>query len=142
MKRPILLIVCTLAAGLLAFGLTRWACAPRMAGPGDEIAWMQSEFKLTPSQVAVIEKLHDDYHPVCMDHCKRILQARKNLASAPDKTAAQAELLRLEAVCHDATLAHLQRVAAVMTPDQGARFLSLVQPKVSGQSHHAPLGLK
>jgi hypothetical protein len=70
------------------------------------------------------------------------MDARKALVSASDKTAAHAELARLEAVCQDATRAHLKRVAAVMSPDQGARFLSLVEPKVSGQTHSAPVGLK
>lgn len=132
-----------LAAAALAFGVTHFCLRPSSADT-DEIAWMRTEFKLTDTQVAAIEKLHDDYFPVCMAHCAAITRARKQLDAAPpdEKPAAQAEFARLQAVCHDATLAHLQRVAAVMPPDQGARFLALVGPKVSGQSHDAPLGLK
>jgi hypothetical protein len=141
-KRWAFLFACALAAGLIAFGITRWSCrAPDLNGE-DEVAWLRDEFRLTPAQTAAIEKLHDDYHPVCMEHCRRITQARARLALATDKTSAQAELARLEAVCHDATQAHLRRVAAVMPPEQAERFLSLVLPKVSGQTHDAPLGLK
>lgn len=132
-----------LAAAALAFGITHFCLRPSSADT-DEIAWMRTEFKLTDTEVAAIEKLHDDYHPVCMKHCAAIMQARTRLdAAAPsEKPAAQTELVRLEAICRDATLAHLQRVAAAMPPVEGARFLALVQPKVSGQSHDAPLGLK
>ena len=133
------------AAAALAFGLTTVCMRPAHTADMDEMAWMQTEFHLTPAQTAAIEQLHADYEPICMDHCSLIAHARKDLASAatPEaKAAAQAELTRLEAVCHDATLAHVQRVAAAMSPQEGARFLKLVGPKVSGQSHDAPLGLK
>lgn len=131
-------------AAVLAFGVTYLALRPAAASEPDEMAWLQKEFRLTPSQAAAIEQLHTDYFPVCMDHCERIVQARKTLASASptDLPGARAELARLEDVCRDATLAHLQRVAAVMSPGQGTRFLSLVGPKVSRQNHDAPLGLK
>ncbi len=131
-----------LAAAALAFGVTYLCLRP--SADTDEISWMRTEFHLTASQVAAIEKLHDDYHPVCMRHCAAITKARSQFdaASPAEKTAAQAELARLEALCRDATLAHLQRVAAVMPPAEATRFLALVQPKVSGQSHDAPLGLK
>lgn len=145
MKRgPLLalaLTVAVLAAGLLSFGLTRWLAAPA-AAPDDELAWMQSEFHLTPAQVAAIDRLHDDYAPVCMAHCAAINRARAQLATAPDPAAARTELARLEAVCSDATQAHLQRVAAIMPPAQAARFLALTTPKVAAQSHAAPLDLR
>lgn len=138
-----LLIAITAAA--LAFGIT-YALLQPAPDPAevDELAWMQKEFRLTPDQSAAIAQLHDDYFPVCMDHCRNIVRARDALAAAgpAERPAAQAELARLETVCRDATLAHLQRVAAVMPPDQGTRFLALVTPKVSGHSHSAPLGLK
>lgn len=140
-------VLLAIVAAALAFGVTYLALRPAATASLeelDELAWLKKEFRLTDAQLETIARLHDDYFPVCMDHCKRIVRARETLAAAspaaqPD---AQAELARLEAVCRDATLAHLQRVAAVMPPEQGARFLALVGPKVSGQSHHAPLGLK
>lgn len=123
-----------LAAAVFAFGVTHFCLRPSSADT-DEIAWLRTEFNLTPAQTVAIEKLHADYAPVCMAHCAAISEAR-------EKSAPPAELARLEAVCRDATLAHLQRVAAVMPPAERTRFLALVGPKVSGQSHDAPLGLK
>jgi hypothetical protein len=123
-----------LAAAALAFGITHLCLRPSVENT-DEITWLRKEFNLTPAQVAAIEKLHDDYHPVCMAHCAAITAARQNFAPP-------AELARLETVCRDATLAHLQRVAAVMSPAEATRFLALVTPKVSGHPHDAPLGLK
>jgi hypothetical protein len=143
-NRGLLFAICVLVAGLASFGLTRWIAAPTAAEMTDEISWMRDEFHLSPTQTAAIEKLHDDYFPVCMEHCRLVAKARKSLATAPaaDQPAAQAELLRLETVCQDATRAHLQRVAAVMPPDEGERFLALVLPKLTHLEHNAPLGLK
>lgn len=137
-------ILLAVTAAALAFGLTYILLRPAHHVEIDEMAWIQKEFHLTPAQTAAIDQLHADYHPVCMEHCKRITQARKILASASSEArpAAQAELTRLEAICHDATLAHVQRVAGAMSPEEGARFLKLVGPKVSGQHHDAPFGLK
>lgn len=142
-----------IAAAAAAFGIThaalrstRVSSETRGSGTAEttEFAWLQSEFRLTAEQTSAVAKLHDDYDPVCMTHCRAIIKARAKLSAAPasEQPAARAELTRLEAVCHDATLAHLKRVAAVMSPDQGARFLALVEPKLSGQNHAAPLGLK
>lgn len=137
-------VLLAVVAAALAFCVTHFALRSDAPAAPDEMAWLQKEFRLTPDQSAAIAQLHDDYFPICMDHCRQIMRARETLATAApaDLPAAQAELSRLEAVCRDATLAHLQRVAAAMPPDEAARFLSLVRPKVSGQSHHAPLGLK
>lgn len=145
MKPFVRYLLLAVVAAALAFGLT-YALLQPSAPPADmdELAWLQKEFHLTAAQTAAIDQLHDDYFPVCMDHCKRIVRAREALVAATpsDRAAAEAELARLKTVCHDATLAHLKRVAAVMPPDEGARFLALVGPKVSGQNHDAPLGLQ
>jgi hypothetical protein len=130
-----------LAAAAFAFGITHLALRHPAPAPA-KLAWMQKEFHLTAAQTAAIEKIHADYAPVCAEHCARIIKARDQLASAADPAAARAELTRLEAICRDATQAHLQRVAAAMSAKEGARFLALVGPKVSSQTHAAPLGLK
>lgn len=144
MKRGLLLVLGALAAGLLAFGLTRFLAPSAPREMTDEIAWMRAEFNLTDAQAAAIAQLHEDYFPVCMEHCRLVAKARRSLATAPaaGKPAAEAELLRLETVCQDATRAHLQRVADAMPPDEGQRFLALVLPKLTRLDHQAPLGLK
>ncbi|MET0263021.1 MAG: hypothetical protein ABW223_09000 [Rariglobus sp.] len=133
-----------LTAAALAFGVTHFALKSTAdtTAHADELGWLKKEFDLTAAQTAAVEKLHADYQPICAAHCERVVAAREKLANATDPDAARTELARLEAVCRDATHAHLQQVAAVMSPDEGARFLALVGPKVSGQTHAAPLGLK
>jgi Spy/CpxP family protein refolding chaperone len=145
-KTFVRLSLLALVVAALAFGLTRWL-APHPHADADEMAWMKTEFHLTPAQTAAIEKLHEDYSPVCMEHCRLIREARARLTAldaanqraTPDYAAAQAEMTRLKAVCHDATQKHLKAVAAQMSPDEGRRFLDLTIPKLAGQSHDAPL---
>ena len=118
--------------------------APQIAPPADEgeQAWLQREFKLSPEQAVAVEKMQAAYQPVCAEHCRLIMAAHDRLAAHPDEAAARQEIARLEQICHDATLQHLRDVAAQMSPEQGRRFLALVEPKVSRQQHDGPLGLK
>ena len=147
MKPFVRLALLALVAATLAFGLTRWLACHDADSNADEMAWMKTEFHLTPAQTAAIEKLHDDYNPVCMEHCRLIREARTRLnsleaadrRSTPAYADAQAEMTRLKAVCHDATRKHLEAVAAQMAPGEGRRFLDLTLPKLAGQSHDAPL---
>jgi hypothetical protein len=143
MKRYLILIGLAVAVAAASFALTR-GLMPR--GEEDQMTWLRREFKLTAGQAAAVEKMQAAYQPVCAEHCRLIMEARDRLAAlaseASAKEAAQADLLRLERICHAATLEHLREVAAQMAPGQGRRFLTLVEPKVSRHAHHGPLGLK
>ena len=138
MKRYMTLLALAVAVAAISFFHTR-GLAPQAAE--DQKAWLQREFKLSPAQMAAVDKLQSDYQPVCTGHCRLIMEARDRLAAHPADAAAQADVTRLEGVCHDATMQHLREVAAVMAPDQGRRFLTLVEPKVSRHQHEGPLGL-
>ena len=144
MKRFFIFLLCTCLAALAAFTITRWVGAPSPNPSANQLEWLQTEFKLSPAQVAEVKALQTRYQPVCQVHCQKIQQARAALAgaSAETKAAAQAELERVKAVCRDATRSHLQQVAAVMAPEEGARFLALVLPKLSGETHDAPCGIQ
>jgi len=142
MKRVMLWVLCAAVAAAGAFAVTRWMGQRVNPIEGNEIAWLQAEFKLSPEQVAAVSRLHAEYQPICREHCRKIQHVRAELQVAADPRAAQTELARVEAICQEATRAHLQRVAAVMEPNEGARFLELVLPKLAGQSHEAPYGLK
>ena len=139
MKRYLALIALVVAVAAASYALTRGLMPHREE---DQMVWLQREFQLTASQTAAVEKLHAAYQPVCSEHCRLIMAARERMAAAPDDSAARAEIARLEKICNQATLAHLREVAAQMAPEQGRRFLALVEPKVSRHEHQGPLGLK
>jgi hypothetical protein len=137
LKRPALLIVLlALAAGLLAYFGTRLAMPAPDPAPdaAAKLAWLSREFSLTPAQTAEIDRLQQAYGPVCMEHCDKIAAAEAALASAhdePSRAAARRELARVQILCAEATRAHLEAVAAIMPPDQAARFLALMEPRVA-----------
>ncbi len=131
MKRLLQLVVLILAVGGVSFGVTRWLA--REQPPADSLEWMTREFSLSADQRAAIARLQADYAVVYEAHCVAIMAARD--AGDP------AELKRLETVCTTATRAHLHAVAACMDPAAARRFLALVEPKLAGHRHEAPLGL-
>ena len=154
MKRVLIFILCAGMAAGVAFMITRWAGAAKSLPLEGQLSWLKAEFRLSEAQVAAIKVLHEDYVPVCQTHCAKIQEARraagiaaKNAAGGDSgakaaEEAALAELRRVEAVCQDATRAHLLRVAAVMEAAQGERFIGLVLPKLGEQKHDAPCELK
>lgn len=141
MKRWLTLLAVVVLVGAGSYALTRrfWPAPP---ADEDQVTWIAREFKLTAAQKAVVEKLHRDYLPTCSDHCALIVEARERLAEKPGDAALQAEVVRLERQCQQATLAHVRQVAACMAPDQARRFLALVEPRILHHDHHAAFGLK
>ena len=139
MRRYLILFTLAAAVAVGSFFLTRGLAPQREE---DQPAWLRREFQLSPAQAAAVEKMQADYQPVCAEHCRLIMAARERLTARPPEAAGQREVQRLEQVCHDATLQHLRAVAAQMSPEQGRRFLALVEPKVSRHQHEGPLGLK
>lgn len=131
MKRLLQLVVLILAVGAVSFGVTRWLA--REEPPADSLEWMTREFSLTAEQRSAIAGLQARYAVVCEAHCAAIMAARE--------TGDPAELRRLEAVCTTATREHLHAVAACMDPEAARRFIALVEPKLAGHRHEAPLGL-
>ncbi len=139
------LLLVALVAGAAGFGLTRLITPTPTPVVGEELAWLTREFELTADQAARIQSLHAAYRPVCAQHCAAIERTRTTLAhaaSSEDRTAAEAQLERLVATCHDSTEAHLEAVAAVMSPDQGRRYLEMIRPRLSAHQHAQPFGLQ
>ena len=155
MKRVLVFIVCAGLAAGAAFMLTRWAGKEKSLPLEEQLSWLKTDFRLSEAQVSAIQILHDDYVPVCLTHCEKIQAARKAAklagkrveggdagARAAAVETAKAELRRVEAVCREATRAHLLRVAAIMEPAQGERFIALVMPKLGDQHRDASCELK
>ncbi len=127
-------ITCLLLVGVAAVSFGAFYVANddpavrRAAREHDAMAWLRAEFRLDDAQFAAIEALHDNYGYECARHCSAIMDARERQAPAE-------EVARLERVCVDSMTEHFRRVAALMAPGQGERYLAIVLPRVSGYSH-------
>lgn len=138
-RRPVILAALALVAGLLGYGLTRLAMpAPEPAeasAPDAQFAWLKKEFAVSDTASAEIRRLQLAYAPICEDHCAAVVRAQAALRAAGDdpaaRAAASAELARLKTLCAEATRTHLQAVAAQMPPDQGARFLAMMESRIA-----------
>lgn len=119
--------VAAAAYGTVYVGTSNRA-AHRAVREGDAMAWLRSEFHLSDVQFASIKQLHDAYNTVCVEHCAAVTTAKQRGAPA-------AEMAALEATCVQSMTDHFQRVAALMPPGQGARYLETVLPCVAGYSH-------
>jgi len=133
MKNWALTLVFALVACAVSFGafytLNREPPALRAATrAGDALAWIRVEFHLTDAQFAEIKQLHERYGAQCDAHCRAIMAAQRRHAS-------RAELAALEATCVQSMTDHFQRVAALMTPDEGRRYLAIVLPRVHDFDH-------
>jgi hypothetical protein len=94
----------------------------------DAMAWMRAEFHLSEAQFTAIRKLHEDYREQCAGHCSAIMAAERRGAAA-------AEIAALEKTCTDAMGGHFRRVADLMPPGQGTRYLAIVLPRVADYDH-------
>jgi hypothetical protein len=139
-----------LALGVAAgswFAFFRAHCDPDAhvaARGGDTMEWMRCEFRLTEAQHAEIVRLHNQHGVVCAEHCALVGAARERLAAARRAGAAAAiaaaadDQKKAEAVCRASTEEHVRRVAAVMAPEQGKRYLAMVLPRLAGLDHLGP----
>jgi hypothetical protein len=144
-----LVLIAALATGcwLLFF---RVACDPKAhaaAQAGNVMEWMRCEFRLTEAQYAAIGKLHAEHAAVCAGHCTAVETARAKVAAArgtgdaAQVAAAQREQREAENVCRVSVEAHVRRVAAVMDPAAGERYLKMVLPRLAALDHAGPPSL-
>jgi hypothetical protein len=115
-------------AGLGFYRLGHNAALEAEARQGDTLAWLQTEFHLTDDQFAAVGRLHRAYTETCARHCMAIMEARSR-HSPP------AEIRALEAMCVASMTEHFQRVAAMMPPGQGSRYLALILPRIAAYDH-------
>lgn len=136
-------MIVALAAGVLCFRLFSAPEVHAAAKRGDAMAWLRADFHLTDAQFAEIRKLHDAYAPSCEEHCRLIQEAivardalkARNSSDPAAVAAAERTLQELRTTCETAIAAHVRRVAAVMSPRDGERYLALVLPKIADFDH-------
>ena len=139
------LVLLAAAAGFVGY---RTSCDPRLhtaAAKGDPMEWMRVDFHLTDTQFAAIHALHESYSGSCADHCRMIQEATKarnalTAAHSADPAAliaAEQKIQELRARCETAITRHVRQVAALMSPEDGQRYLDLVLPKIADFDHQA-----
>lgn len=137
------LALAALAAGFVCYRLN---CEPGVRTAirsGDTLAWLRADFQLDDRQFAEIKKLHEAYAPSCEEHCRLIQEAAKARDAVKARggsdpaavAAAERTLAELRLTCETAIAAHVRKVAAVMSPEQGARYLAMVLPKIADFDH-------
>ena len=141
MKRALVIILAALALGAATYFLCfRMATQPmrQMASVDNELVWLATEFHLTPEQTKRVEQLHSAYNPRCMAMCRKIAENNSQLdrliAERREFTPEMERLLResveIQIECRREMLAHIYSVAAVMPPEQGARYIGLLKMQV------------
>lgn len=147
------LLVLAIAAVAAGFACYYFSSVPELhaaARKGDAMAWLRTDFNLDDRQFAEIQRLHEDYAPSCEEHCRMIQGAIKardalRMTNRDDPAAAEeAEraLQQLRATCESAITVHVHQVAAVMSPEDGKRYLALVLPKIADFDHQVAPDLK
>ena len=150
MRTLAVLILLAVTAGFVCY---RMSCEPTLhaaAAKGEPMAWLRADFHLTDEQYDAVQKLHDAYAGSCAEHCRMIQAATKTrnalkAASRSDAAAmleAEKNLQELRAHCETAITRHVREVAALMSPEEGQRYLALVLPKIADFDHRAAPDLK
>lgn len=140
------LVLVAVAMGSLCYHLSSAPALHAAVEKGDAMAWLRVDFHLNDQQFAEIKKLHDAYAPSCEEHCRLIQEATKALKAAAGtdpavESAAERALQELRITCETAITAHVRKVAALMSPEDGQRYLALVLPKIANFDHQMAPGL-
>jgi hypothetical protein len=130
-----LLAVAGAAAGFAGYDMSRDSALASEARQRDTMAWLRTEFHLSAGQYAAIDRLHHEYSAVCAGHCQAIMTARA-------RHAPEAEVEALENTCVASMTDHFHRVAALMPPGEGDRYLSLVLPRIAAYDHRGAPSLR
>ncbi len=144
MKKPIMVLGLALAVGILSY-LLSLSYFNEKSALRDEVSWLKQEFGLTESQYAEVRRLHEAFMPICEIHCTEYMKARtvltnllkESTAMTPEIEKALEAVQKIETECKRAFLKHGFEVAAVMTPEQGARYLAMIKEQMSAATPEA-----
>lgn len=132
MKNSLITLALMVAVTAAAFGVSYAVCREPglhpVAAESEAMTWLRTEFQLNDAEFAAIKTIHEEYGVVCGRHCAAIMAARTR--SAPP-----AEIAALEKTCVEAMTGHFKNVAALMSAEQGKRYLATVLPRVESHGH-------
>lgn len=139
------LAVLAIAAGLIGFKLGAPPANPACtACPSDPVAWLAREFSPPEEVLAKIRSLHESHSRRCAEHCAAISLARTALVNAQseaEREAARRQLQQADGICRDSIHQHVTRIADLLGPEQGPRYLALVLPRLAEFDHSGPPGI-
>jgi len=139
MRRSLLILLAIVLASAAIVGLSsvvaRRICARQLIPPGDDLAWLRKEFRLSDAEMERIRPLHEGYLPKCREMCDRIAAKKQELRAAleagpgltPDAEQKLAEIGALRAQCQARMLRHFREVSQAMPAEQGRRYLAEMQ---------------
>lgn len=144
------LVLLAAATGIVCYRMSYDPTLHAAATKHDALEWLRADFHLTDAQFAAIRDLHNSYAGTCEEHCRMIqeaTQARNALKAAQGADsaatlAAEQKIQELRAHCETAITRHVRQVAAQMSPEDGARYLALVLPKIADFDHQAAPDLR
>lgn len=136
-------VVLSVGGSLVYF---RTATAPTSAlldGPDAELDWLRREFRLSDEQFARVRTKHQEYAPKCEHLCAQIVEAnerldtmiKNNSAMTPEVAAALHHSAQVQDECRRAMLGHVYAVGGEMSPDQGTRYLAMMQARLVPPKH-------
>lgn len=141
----LVLVLLATAAGFAGYRMSFEPGLHAAASKGDAMEWLRADFHLTDTQFTAIRELHNSYAGSCEEHCRMIqeaTQARNSLKAAQGADsaamlAAEQKVQELRIHCETAITRHVREVAALMSPEDGERYLALVLPKIADFDHKA-----
>ena len=144
MKRLLVTLFVAVLLGGIAYTLSYYVAQDTFCRPpdtGDKLGWLRQEFHLTDSQYAQVKQLHSNYYPQCTMMCDEIKQSHETLAKlissnsslTPEVEVALKKDNEVQQECQEAMLRHFYAVSQVMPPDEGKRYLQMMETKVIRQ---------
>ncbi len=142
MKRRLLILTVIAAAAVLAYGVSHWCVMRRApetpAASAEPLVWMQEEFQLDAATLDRVKSLHESYQPTCGDMCLAIAEANTRVRTltqqsrvvTPELAEAVREAHLRQADCRTAMLRHIYETAALLPPEAGRRYLSIVTARL------------
>ncbi len=140
MRRPLLILVAVVIAGLAAIGssylIARQICEGHWMDTTDDLEWLRHEFRLSDAELQRVRQLHEGYLPKCRAMCERIAAKKLELEAAFDASTNAVtpvvqeklnEVAALRAQCQAQMLQHFYEVSQSMPAAQGRRYLEEMQ---------------